>query len=357
MIRVPYISHLAAALTRNKWGWVLSVTNLIITIAAFFAILVYVNWDLSHNRVWPDSHLIYRVASLDIPKSGPVSKNLLFPESQVSVLSNFIGDQASDLTAVGAMQATATINERDVVVPLQFVNQNFLDFFQLDTTQGDLDFALSTPGYIALEESMAKELFGSSSLAQINEPITLMGSSSLSIVDGVPTMLPGREVAFTVGAIYKLPSPITSATKFFALTLMHDFSQSLSAPASGTPFSLVSIWMKIDSPKDARQVENSLAGITGVSAGFSGEAQLFLEPLRDIYFQNRGDITTESPAGDITRTTAIAIIGMMILVSGCSNTMSASMTDSLKQLRSTGVRRAFGGTRQHVFTLRALQHK
>ena len=345
-----YLPHLLAVLRQNKQSTVLSVLNLIITISVFFTVFVYVKWDFSHNRVWPGSENIYRVVSEDIPVSGPTLTNTFFVDSGVSQLKDYVGEQATDITTVAGMRVTADAGQHSQSIDLYLVDKNFLDFFQLEAVQGDLEYAITTPGYIAMEEKRAKEVFGTSSTSYINNTIVLKGEDTTTIVDGMSTKVPGGEREFVVGAIYTLPSPITSATRFRTLAFRDDYAKSISASYSQSSSQIVTIWIKTESKGSAQSLAATLDGYTGLQGGFGGQPQLSLEPLRDIYF-NHNDGFPGSSSGNLSKTLVIGFIGLIVLVAGCSNSISASLAEALRQLKSTGVRKAFGASRSHIFML------
>lgn len=173
--------HLLAALRHNYRRIVLAVLNLIITLSVFFTVLIYVKWDFSHNRVWPDSGNIYRLTASNSSFSGMNQR--FFPDLDISRIRNYIDDQNTEVTTIGMAETTVALDEGEqsnIAVPLYLVNPNFLDFFQVETIQGDLDHALATPGYIALEERLAKEIFGEDVSSFIDKTLALQGADVTS---------------------------------------------------------------------------------------------------------------------------------------------------------------------------------
>lgn len=340
--------HLLAALRHNYRRIVLAVLNLIITLSVFFTVLIYVKWDFSHNRVWPDSGNIYRLTASNSSFSGMNQR--FFPDLDISRIRNYIDDQNTEVTTIGMAETTVALDEGEqsnIAVPLYLVNPNFLDFFQVETIQGDLDHALATPGYIALEERLAKEIFGEDVSSFIDKTLALQGAdvTSFDLDAGRQVTEAGGKREFRVAAIYRLPSPITLSTRFRALAFMHDFSASLTSSPSSP---LATVWLKTESRQSARRLESTLNEVAVLPAGFDGKSQLSLEALRDIYFNGA---VTESPVGNLSKTLAIAFVGLMVLVAGCSNSVSASLTEALEQLRPTGIRKAFGASRSDIFML------
>ncbi|HHX36687.1 MAG TPA: hypothetical protein GX717_01740 [Clostridiaceae bacterium] len=207
-----------------------------------------------------------------------------------------------------------------------------------------MELATSHPGYIAIEEKQAKRLFGRSTSDLIDKTIILRGSE--------------RDRTFTIAAIFRLPSPITSSSRFSAVIPRDDFAWSLvispdRPPAFQQGFRQVNIWVKPNYPENSQPLNDVLATHRLLHGGFA-QTKLSLEALNDIYFNNRDDAPSilEMPVSNLARTLAVAFVGLMVLVTGCSNAIGISLAGALEQMKPTGIRKISGATRCHIFLLR-----
>lgn len=365
---MSFCRHLVASLQYNKQNVGLSILSLIVAIAVFSTVFIYVKWDFSHNRVWPGYENIHRVIMSDDPVIG--FRDFFF-EPDILQLDGYIAGLVSGVTHVGfldvELKESASLLDPDnriLGLHLHLVDESFLDFFPVETVQGDLSFAISTPGYVALEQREARALFGSDAATVINQTVTIALPDDVVLPSEGPGLESSSKLAreFTVAAIYKLPSPITSSTQFRALTQKGEYAW-LGMPED---FRFNRVWVQPEN-RDSIDVLNSTLnqyatitreGDTSAFLSFTGSLpELSIQALSDIYYAQSNDpLYSESPVGNAPRTVVIALVGLLVLITGCGNSVSLGLTHALEQLKSTGIRKAFGATQRQILLLNLASH-
>src|SRR5690606_567822 len=220
---------------------------------------------------------------------------------------------------------------------LSLVDPAFADIFQFEVLDGSLRRVLQNPGLLALNENMAESL-GAAGQVGKRLRLSLVGEEKVQ--------------EFEIGAIYRLPQP--SSLNFTLLTVLGDYAAALvESPSVGPWETSVGIWLSLRDRVSAEELNEQLpqfvdSSVTGfdsrLAAGELLSEHLFyrLQALRDVHLNPVGFEAIQRSAGDKNKVLTFAVVGMLVLVVGCTNSASLSLAQALKRRREIGIRKTSG---------------
>lgn len=335
-------------LRRHKLHSLVNIASLAIGLAVFGFSLLYVKQELSYNQ-WPEAERVHRliVDQRGIP-GVPDSVALNLQSRLWPRMLDYFAPQIAQATRARVLSAIPVDPEDSPSGPMLFVDPEFADIFSMDVVEGDLARVLSGPGIIALEASYAQRI---------------------GYKDGIGGRLvltsyaaPGTELEYEVGAIYRSPRPVDTSLRFESLTLMHEYS----LPLLGQNLQFqswdnnVQVWVKLR-PEVTTEAFNALQSdfvqqeVTTLNAALGPDRKVSdhvlhrWQPLSDIHFNPLpNEAVNDRGAGDSARVATFAIVGLLVLLVGCSNSISLSLAAALERRREIGVRKAAGALQQDI---------
>lgn len=341
------LGRILAQLWRRKLYSFISILSLTIGLSVFSLIFLHVKWELSYDRGWPDSGHIYRAITKQIDRQQS-NANDLIRLADIGQLPVYLAEYIEASTILRNQGVSVEREDGNINVSLRLTNGDFTRLFQPELLMGDLQRTIQEPGLVALEEDTAIRLFGSVANA-IDQRLTFLGGRGFTVRNGQATQMQGESLEFEVGAIYRLPRPVSTATEFGALALHGEYSARLSF----STFDNVVTWMKFKPGVAMATVDQSLPNYvdgnftsvppeTGIKP--SDVYDLSLEPLHGIYFYGQTSTNTFF-GGDIARVITFSVIGLLVLLAACTNVVSISLAGILERTREVGILKAVGAQR------------
>ncbi len=347
MLRIFLLAALRNLL-RHKLQSLINIASLAIGLAVFGFALLYVKQELSYNQ-WPEAERVHRliVQQRGIP-GVPDSVALNLQSRLWPRMRDYFAPQIEHATRAKITQAMPADPENSTPGPLLFVDPEFADIFSLDVVEGDIARVLSGPGFIALEASYAE---------RIGYKDGIGGRLAMTSFAAV-----GTELEYEVGAIYRLPQPVDTSLRFWSLTLMHEYS----LPLFGQTLQFqswennVQVWVKLrpevtteafnaQQPDFVQQELTTLNAVLGPDRKVSDHVLHRWQSLSDVHFNPLpNEAINDRSAGDSARVATFAIVGLLVLLVGCSNFISLSLAAVLERRREIGVRKAAGALQQDI---------
>lgn len=149
---------------RNKLSSAISIIGLSVGFAAFILITFFIRYEYSWDKHNSNYDRIYRVqrritADSDVsPSANPILKNLLtsrYPEIDKLTLLYLSSDEDKTIGEFLSTKEDMSFQEFDGI----YAEQNYLDIFTLQLTEGKKENALSEPFTILLSSTLAQKLF------------------------------------------------------------------------------------------------------------------------------------------------------------------------------------------------------
>ncbi len=340
-----YIIPAIRNLLRHKLQPLINIISLALGLAVFAFAFLYVKQQLSYDRGWPDAERIHR---LIVEQRGiPGTADDKYATVDAGVWPSIVEHFANDIdTAVRVNSFYASIKDASPPrgINLFFVDAAFSELFPLDVIAGDLDRALSGPGFIALEETFA------TSLGPDIGPGTRLTFVGLL----------GGELELEVAALYRLPPNRSSALNFPAISLIHESAFSLFGERQQAQSwdKSSQIWLKLKpgietdafnalQPAFLEDVVHVYDAALGPERGISDHVFFQWQALPEIYFNPIG--LEANGAGDPARVATFAVVGLLVLLVGCSNSVSLSLASAIERRKEIGIRKAAGALPSNIF--------
>ncbi len=338
-------------LLRHKVQTLINVASLAIGLTVFGFAFLYVKQELSYDRGWPDAERIHRLTyeRRGLPGLADSTLTSVSAEERVRILDYF----GADLEATTRRISTVAVLDGDEAtqISINLVDDQYLEVFQLEAVEGDLERALAGPGFVAVDEAMAERL---GFTGRTGERIRVT-----SYYDKTQT------VEYELAAIYRLPQPSSIAGGIF--TLMHEYSLPLFSMPGRQQYlpweGAATLWAKFrkgltTEAFNAQQtdfVEQLTTYDAALGPGSTVSEHLIYrwQPLTDMHFNPLEFEARSGYSGDYGRVATFAAVGLLVLLVGCSNSVSLSLAAAIERRREIGVRKAAGALpedilRQHL---------
>ena len=327
-------------LVRYKGFSFINIIGLSIGMAACLIILLFIQKELSYEKMHSDAEQICRVLTIDkalgtndqrvgitMPPLGPVLPEA-FPEVKDA------------LRLTGGRRTLLAFDDRPTVYAeqLRAADENFFEFFDFVLLKGNPETALKEPFTVVLTESLADQLFAD------EEP---MGK----------TLRAGGNFDLTVTGIMEDLSDNTHLN-FDALGSIKTFESLAKAnqPENATRPIWLEEWQMIAMPTYVRFNQGIV--IEGFDEKFTqltreyevGENfDITLQPLLDIHLKSTDIIFDPvQNKGDIKNIYIFAAIAILVLLIAAVNYMNLSTSKSTERAREVGMRKVVGSVKSQL---------
>jgi putative ABC transport system permease protein len=326
-------------LLRHKVQSLINVASLALGLAVFGFTFLYVKQELSYDRAWPDADRIHRLVidQRELP-GGRDGLSTSLIASVYPQIRDYFAPQIDKSTRLVNFAARFKGAPSTTMRSLLFVDSEFQDIFRLEVVAGDLGRALSGPGFIALEEGYAATL----------GPGLVPGEHV--VIESITNV----ELEYEVAAIYRLPENISRALRFEQLILISDYSLPLFG-ATGQALSWenqTQAWLTLKpgiTTENVNAMQSTFVAQTittydqalGPDRNISDYMFFRWQPVTDLHF-NPLNSEAGSDTGDVARVITFALVGVLVLLVGCSNSVSLSLAGAMERRREVGIRKAVG---------------
>ena len=317
-------------LYRHKGFTLLNISGLAIGMTAGFLVLLYVNFELSYDRMHSKSDSIYRiVADIDTPSekieanmaAWPVGPNLKkeFPEilKSTRVLNG-------DLTFV---IENVNFVEDNVIA----VDSAFFEIFDFELIKGDKSQLLKHPNSLVISETIAAKYFKTEN--PIGQNLVVDGFDNPAIVTGVMKDIPEN-------------SHIQADILISMITYTAPPSERDEQWGNYGP----SIYILTTNGVDPKNLEAKFPAFLEERTGDDMRESkmfvtLFLEPFKDVYLKSErgGSIT-----GSLNNVYVFSIIGLFILLIASINFINLATARSVERAKEVGIRKVIGAAKNQL---------
>ncbi|KKO45937.1 hypothetical protein WG68_07985 [Arsukibacterium ikkense] len=309
----------------RQWQQVmLNMAGLSVGLAAALLILLYVLYESAYDRQHHDVGNTYRAEQIFIPIdqrfpiSSPAIAQLLNNYDKNIRITRFSSQEVNIRHASGR-----SVRELMLYEPLA-VEANFTDFFSVEVLSGDLAQTLEMPNRIALSESEAERLFGST--------------------DVLGRQLVKDNQLLDVTAVYK---NFSEQTHLVAGSLRRIDESELSRPLV---INNVYSYLRLPVTLDRVALEHYLTEQLNAE-GYGGQkiAQIKLRPLASIHLHS--NLSYEFKVNGSFRTVQIAILlAVLLLFIATINYVNMSTARAGQRAKEVGVRKALGAGKSKLIS-------
>lgn len=342
---IHFILNFGRNLRTHKTLSLINICSLAVGLTVFAIASLYVQRELSVDHSWPNADRIHRlvIQRQGLPGSPDGFGYNIDPGSYQALLSYFSGqiDAASRLTSA-PVQLQVGEEERREINFLSFVDPEFDTVFNMEVLAGNLTNVLASPGLIALSEAMAMAL---GDAGQVGQRLL------------VRTPYSGGEQDFEIGAIVRLPKP--SSHSIDMLTVISDYAGALFMTPPSAPWEVATpVRLLLVPGAETLDINEQIPLFVQSTLATNFEQvdvenisdHLFyeLQPLREIYLNRRGFEENGLNFGDKAKVTTFAVVGLLVLLVGCSNSASLSIANALRRRKEIGIRKVLGAGKKAI---------
>ncbi|MDF2158130.1 ABC transporter permease [Algoriphagus sp. CAU 1675] len=321
---------------KNPLYVLINLFGLAVGMAVSIVILLYVRYEVSYDKHYPDSERIYRVSrawfnpdgeiSLHLGHTAPPFANLIdtdFPED-VEVSARLMN--ADPLIKSGS---NAFVEDR-----FFFADPEAFDVFSWKILEGESKKALTEADGLILSKSTADRYFGNESA---------IGKDLILEIAGMEFTMQVR------GVMEDMPENSHFHVDFLASMLpVVQFYGGQDAFMSNYGSNNFSTYIKLAQGVDPENFEEKLPsmidrhmGETSAGIPYSKGTQLFLWPIADIHLNSNLDSEIE-PNGNIDYVYIYLAVALFILLIACINFMNLSTARSSLRSMEVGLRKVMG---------------
>ena len=314
---------------RDKLTSFIQLTGLIIGIASFIIIQFYVDHQKSYNTAFTDAKDIYRINLIRGENKPQAQTPLRFAKELTQNFSEVEDATRVSPSSVSVKHLQGVYSERAL-----YADANYLDFFDFELIEGDVNTALDAPDSLLLHQDLAIKYF-STTVGVIGKRLTINGK------------------AHQVTGVVKKPT-IPTTMPLTMILPMENYYREFSRPEwiDAWNFNATRTYAKI------RQPANINTLIFAVSEYYDSRAKglssfktnrVIIQPFLDIYLDN---ITTSSltPPSSALMVKVFSIISLMILLLACVNFTNLSTAAAMRRGKDVGVRKALGASKMQLIT-------
>lgn len=324
-----YLKVATRNLTKHRFYSIINVLGLAIGMTCCLLIFLYVKHELSYDRFHTKADRIYRVVT-DI-KTPTETMNIGVTSAPMPAYMKTDFPEVEDMVRLDdagllIQRGEQTFQEDESM----FVDSTFFRVFDFPLLQGNPNTALITPFSIVLTEDAAKRYFGDED--PMGQRLRMEGEYDLTVTGVMPNVPENSNFTFDV-----LLSLSTRLEK-----LNPDRAEQWGN------FSYES-YVLLSENTNPSELESKLPAflknyISDQDRDEGMTYTLFLEPLSDVYFSDRGAPQT----GSLTNIKIFSVIAAFILLIACINFMNLATARATERAKEVGVRKVVGAMRRQL---------
>jgi predicted permease len=337
-----YLKTALRNVKRNKGYAAINVTGLAVGIAACALLFIVVQYELSYEKFQPAYNNIYRVVIQDKYPDGidytpgtpfPVLDALRVDIPQITTGALY-ASYGSQVTVLGKNDANTSSEKKFIEsTGIFFADPQFFSVFHFNWLAGS-PALLSEPNNTVLTKKMAEKYFGGWQNA-VGQFIKLDNTLTLKVA-GILEDVPANS-DFPLGVV----------TSYISLknTDFYNYSTDWGRTTSNQQ-----VYVRLPENLPAENINKQLLQFSNkhYQEDKSNERISFLQPLRDIHFDNRfgnfGDhITSRSTLW------TLSLIGLFIIVMACINFINLATAQAVNRSKEIGIRKVLGSNRWKLF--------
>ncbi len=309
-------------LVKHKFYAIINVLGLAIGMTCCLLIFLYVQHELSYDTFHTKADRIYRLVT-DI-KTPTETMNIGVAAAPMSAYMKADFPEVADMVRLDdagllIQRGEQTFQEDKSI----FVDSTFFRVFDFPLRQGNPNTALVSPFSIVLTEDAAKRYFGDED--PMGQRLRMEGEYDLTVTGVMPNVPENSNFTFDV-----LLSLSTRLEKLYP-----------ERAEQWDNFGYES-YVLLSEQANPLELESKLPGFLAQHMDdYIEEYSLFLEPLPDVYFSERGAPQT----GSLTNIKIFSVIATFILLIACINFMNLATARATERAKEVGVRKVVGAMR------------
>ena len=338
MLLTNYILSAWRNILRHKLFSIINILGLAIGLAAVMLIALYVRYETSYDSFWKNSDNIYRLHFQYTPTGQEPTEFAAVPPSIIGAMKKDF-PEIRDIARIAIFNMPIINTGRTYQNSLRAIDPSFLDIFDFNVIEGDLEATINSYNGIALTKTNAERIFGT--------------RNPMGEIFTIKTRQFTRD--YMVGAIIEdLPE-----NSRFDITSLVGYSETDWTAVGyadrwfGVPFTHSYFTMKNDTSLKDRfpsfidrnfpQPPNSEPQIKP-----SEQVKLSYQNIRDLHLNFTGEREISLQTGDKNSVMMYSIVAILLLVIASINFMNLSTARSSLRAKEVSIRKVVGAVRKNL---------
>ena len=309
---------------------ILNIVGMAIGMASAILILLWVQAEWSYDRHFKNADELYRVLENQHFAGGDVFQTALTPNGLAPALKKEYPEIIRS-TRYESHPMPLQKGGDFIFEVLAFVDNDFLEMFNIRFVRGDLKSALSGPYNILITEEMANKYFGN------EDPL----GKTLSVMS--------LHVFTVTGIIKSLPH---NSHIQFGFLVPFEFFKEFGTDINAWGYNATYSYIELYKGTDSKLVDNKIKGIikSKIKDTKDANTEFFLQNIKKIHLYSSGKYTADiSGHGDITNVRILSLIAVFILIIACINFMNMATAQSVMRAREIGIHKVAGANTRKIF--------
>lgn len=343
---INYIKIAFRSLLKQRVFTAINIIGLAVSITACLLIALYVKFELSFDRFFPQADQTYKVV---LERKYPTHSTFYasIPHSYAAVIQRDFPEVENSLHLLGpARNSNIRYKVSDNEVKtfeedyFMFADSAFFSFFDVGLLKGDKKTVLASPDQVILSETTAARYFGK------EEPINkiISGDFGELKVTGIFKDLPSNS-HLRFDAMCSFSGPEFRKTENF---ITFDSYTYIKLKPNSSAKELESKFPKMVDMYASGQIERELGQSWEDYKKAGNGYRYFLQPLTAIHLDPTNLEFTNTPSGNRNHILALILIAILILAIACINFMNLATARSAERAKEVGVRKVMGSVRSQL---------
>ncbi len=307
----------------------LNISGLALGLASVIFIAIWIGYEISYDKFYPDADRIYRVESL-FNYSGEPSVWTITPAPLADAVINDFPEVEDAVKLAAYRNVTLKADEKLFTADnFYYTTHSYFNIFSPKVLSGDPSRLLTGPGELVISKHIATVLFGDS------DP------------EGKSVLLNNTDLLTVTGVIEDLPSNTHLKVDYLASFSLLGKGEELERWGR---FDFIT-YLLLKKQTDAEEFNKKIEGYLQTKDKFV-TATLFINPLTRLYlYHDPGFKSVKYPSpdkGPITRVILFAVIGIVLLIIACINFINLSTAFASQRAREIGIRKVNGASRANL---------
>ncbi|MCD8041599.1 MAG: ABC transporter permease [Tannerellaceae bacterium] len=308
---------------------ILNIAGLSVAFAAFFIIIIQVQYEITFDTSYKKAGQIYRVESTMVPSGASSSTNDSFTAFMARPIIEFMLPSIPRIEGYTLLHGapadmyiqyeTSVGDKNGMILPVHEVSPTFIDIFNPELITGDIT-TLEYPDKILIPQSLSKKMFGDSPAI------------------GQSVYLKQKDATYTIGGVYKdfpTNSSITNDIKIGLRENTDDWTD--------WTFQLFII-LKEDAMAEEVSIQLKESFLQSEISRYLGSDTSFrLTPIENIYYLH--DISLDiAPKGNRAITYLLLCVAFLVVIIATINYINFSIALIPGRIKSINIRKVSGAS-------------